>query len=89
MTKARQTGKFVFAFWALLLVIVLSGEAYAQAQIKDSLSVTWYESYDGFYDYVHEGPAVSDTGRIVLILAIISTLVVYQLWRRARQRAIQ
>jgi Mn2+/Fe2+ NRAMP family transporter len=85
MKKARHTGKFILAFSAVFLVMAVSGGAYAQ--IKDSLSVTWYESYDGFYDYVHEGPGLSDIGRIVLIVAIVAaTYVVYRRWQLSRHR---
>jgi len=70
------------------LFVSLSRDASAQIPGQDSVTVTWYVSYDGFYDYVQQGPMLSDSGKVILVLAIISTFVAYQLWRRRRGRLI-
>jgi hypothetical protein len=72
----------------ILFLVISSGAANLQAQVQDSLSVTWYVSYDGFYDYVHQGSGLSDVGKIILVLAILSTYVLYRRWQRSRQRVV-
>ena len=54
---------------------------------QDSVTVTVYTSYDGFYDYVR-GPALSDAGKIGLILVLITTYIGYHFWRRSKHRVI-
>ena len=88
MKKTKKVvPKLISILLAVLVIVFVTGQVHAQGSGQDSAKVTWYVSYDGSYEYVR-GPTLSEVGKIILILLIISTYVGYRLWRRSRETAV-
>lgn len=88
MRKLKINNKLILTCLALLVFIAMIGNAYAQSSGQDSVTVSWYTSADGWWEYVYTGiPTLSQWGLLILILAIAG-FSVYMIMRRRRVSSV-